>query len=221
MNPNPPAYTMSAPNDADTAPYGPPRWSALAVTAFVLSFIGFLGFTAILGIIFGVVGIVVTGGGRRRGRGLAIAAIPISIVTGLIGAFLLIGIVWVVKMNAVTRQVEMVLAATGDSAKATDDLLANSSHSFQEKVSRQRLTEWLNEVHRKHGTLTSLEQRMTGNSFAAESEKAVWSLPAKFTNGSAMVRVHFQQQSLTTPLVDDIDVDGVSPRPDTTGEKSD
>jgi len=87
VNPlDPPGYSMaSATDDFAVQHHQPPRWSALAITAFVLSFIGFLGFTAILAIIFGAVGIWVTRAGCRRGMGLAIAAIPIALVTGLFG----------------------------------------------------------------------------------------------------------------------------------------
>ena len=55
----------------------PPPWSAAAIGAFVLSLLGFIGITAVLGLIFSIVGIVATRRGRRRGMGLAIAAIPI------------------------------------------------------------------------------------------------------------------------------------------------
>ena len=43
-------YEPSAQQYVPAAPYGPTtaRWSALAITAFVLSLLGFLGVTAIL-----------------------------------------------------------------------------------------------------------------------------------------------------------------------------
>ena len=223
MNPpSPPAYSMSPSSDVYAAKYlGPPRWSALAITAFVLSFIGFLGFTAILGIILAVAGIAVTRGGRRRGMGLAISAIPISIVTGLIGAFFVIGIVSFLRMVDMTKQVEKILAASDDASKATDSLFIHATPSFQKDVSREQLASWLSEVSRKHGKLISLDRTFTTNTMTTQSKRAAFNLPGKFVNGQGLVRLHFEQRSLTQPLIDDIDVNGLSPRTASKETKSD
>jgi|CXWL01.1.fsa_nt_gi hypothetical protein len=216
MNPsNPPAYSMSQASDVYAAQnQGPPRWSALAITAFVLSLIGFLGFTAISGIIFAIAGIAVTRGGRRRGMGLAIAAIPIALVTGVIGATLVYGGVTFYRMYKTSEKVVPVLSASSDkSADGAEAILALGSVSFREKVDQSRLEQWLREVHHKHGNLAKLERDPDTNPITANSAgNAVLNLRGKFTNGPALMRFTFSNESLLDPRIDDIDVDGLSPR---------
>lgn len=137
-------------------------WSAAAIAAFVLSILGFLGFPAILGILFGVVGIIVTSGGRRRGMGLAIASIPISLVTGAISAFIVIGIVFFARGAEFIKKIEPVFSASAgsmhDAASALRDL---GSKSFQETVDADRLEAWLREIGQEHGKLTSIKLDQT------------------------------------------------------------
>lgn len=212
--PNPPGY---APNQGTefypTIPSGPPPWSALAITAFVCSLIGFLGFTAVLGIILGIVGIIVTKQGVRRGRGLAIAAIPISVVTGSIGGLIVLGIVSLGQMTTTTRQFEGVLAGSGaDVSKKIDYIYAHATPDFQNKISRERLAEWLAEMGRKHGKLVELDRKMIPGTLTSSGSNAVLNYPGKFVNGQGLVQFHFEQRSLTKPLLDDVEIDGSSPR---------
>ncbi len=217
-----PGYSMSAPNDIyASSNLGLPRWSALAITAFVLSLIGFLGFTAILGIILGIAGIAVTRGGRRRGMGLAIAAIPISLLTGAVGAVFVIGIVSLFRMGDVTKQVEKVLSTSEDAGKAIDSIYANSTPSFQQEVSRDELSNWLSEVRRKHGNLINVDRTIKTSTVTSEGNRASFNLPGKFVNGPALVRMRFEQHGLMKPLIDDFDVDGFSPRKPLDNQKLD
>jgi hypothetical protein len=204
---------MSPPSDPYSGQQmGPPRWSALAITAFVFSLVGFLGFTAILGIILGIAGIVVTRGGRRRGVGLAIAAIPISLITGAVGAFIVVGIVSFVRMGEMTKQVETVLSGSEDSNKAIDSIYEHSTPTFQQEVSRETLSSWLGEVRRKHGNLINLDRTIKTGTVTSAGNRASFNLPGKFVNGTALVRLLFVQRGLIQPLIDDLDVDGYSPR---------
>jgi hypothetical protein len=192
---------------------GPPRWSALAITAFVLSLLGFLGFTAILGIILGIAGIAVTRGGRRRGMGLAIAAIPISLVTGAFGALFLVTGVMVWRMGEMSKRIEPALSASSaDVAKSADEIFAMGSLAFQSAAPKDRIETWLADVKQKHGTLSGFERQddlgfITRNS----SGGFVLNLRGKFTNGPALVRVRFSPNYILNPHIDDIDVDGNSP----------
>jgi len=187
--------------------------SALAITAFVFSIIGFFGFTAVLGILLGIAGIFATRGAQRRGRGLAIAALPISVVTGLLGLLLLIGIIQIYKMADLTTRTEKMLARSDDVRAVADDIYAHSSASFRQTVSSDQLAAWLDEVQRKHGNLVSLDRNITMNSMTRDAEYATFHYPGKFVNGPALVELRFEVRSLTQPLVDDIEVDGSSPRP--------
>ena len=216
MNPlDPPGYSMASSADVFAAEHlQPRRWSALAITAFVLSFIGFLGFTAILAIIFGVAGIWVTRAGRRRGMGLAIAAIPIALVTGAFGAAMLYGGVTFWRMYQTSERISPVFSASSEMvSQSASEILALGSPSFQSAVGKEKVEAWLGEVRRKHGTLTSLQRDLDTNLITpGPSGNPVLNLRGKFTNGPALVRITFSSQSLLEPRIDDIDVDGVSVR---------
>ena len=53
------------------------EWSGMAIAGFVLSFLWFL---SILGLIFSIIGMKQTKDNKKKGRGLAIAGLVISIV---------------------------------------------------------------------------------------------------------------------------------------------
>lgn len=61
----------------------PPKTDGVSIAALLLSFLCFL---APIGVILGFVGLGRTKGGRRKGRGLAIAAIVVGILMSLISA---------------------------------------------------------------------------------------------------------------------------------------
>lgn len=70
-------------NDTASAPQAPPRVSVLAVTSLVLALIGVCTLVpALVGVVLGVIALVVTSGQtpKRRGKGLAIAGVLLSIV---------------------------------------------------------------------------------------------------------------------------------------------
>jgi hypothetical protein len=192
---------------------GPQPWSALAITAFVLSLLGFLGFTAILGIILGIAGIIVTSGGRRRGMGLAIASIPISLVTGAFFAFIVFGIVFFARGVEFIKKIEPVFSASAGSmheaASALHDL---GSKSFQDAVDADRLEAWLREIGKQHGKLTAVKPDQTNPIAESPSGEAVLNIDGKFVNGPATIRLTFTKGNIWTPRIEDIEVSGSSPR---------
>ncbi len=109
-----PSFTSHGGTAQSAVAEAPPdgkRWSRAAIAAFVLSLLGCLGFTAILGLIFAVVGVTATRGGRRRGLGLAIAAIPLSVITGVIGLVMIVVFALGSQSMAASRQVGSLLAS--------------------------------------------------------------------------------------------------------------
>ena len=100
----------------------PKSWSALAISGFVLSLVGCLGITAALGLVFGIAGILATRGRRKRGFGLAVAAIPISMLTG---ALSVVGLYYFTAMIAVlVQRTDAVVAVVGSTPDETAEAFA-------------------------------------------------------------------------------------------------
>lgn len=195
------------PGESAAALHRPQSWSALAIAGFVLSFVGCLGITAALGLVFGIAGIVATRGGRKRGFGLAVAAIPISIVTGalFVGVLYYAMAIGVVFMDRVSAVVAVVGSTPDESAESFATLRAGCTEEFIEKASDENLTAWLVAIREKHGALISPGETPTSPQGAFG-----YQLHAKFVNGSAPIVVKFSQASGTRMLIDYIDVDGLA-----------
>ena len=192
------------PHDAPAA-YQPKRWSVPAVSGFVLSLIGCMGVPAVLGFILGIWGLVATRDDRRRGRGFAIAALPISVVTGAISVLLLFTVVYAQNVGVVHRQLPLLLgsdpAAVGE---ATMKLRSVCTDDFNEVVTDERLRDWLGEIRETHGTLAEIQPDF--------SRIADGGITGKFVNGSAPIQLRFITGRRWASRLDDIAIDGSSPR---------
>ncbi len=186
---------------------GPAPWSALAIAGFVMSLLGFLGFTAILGIIFGIVGILVTRGRRRRGRGLAIAAIPISLVTGAISIVLVLSIIFMGRVMRLPEELKHAFAA--DVSAGAPPLRALATDDFNAAVSDEALRAWLSSVFADHGTLIDLQRDLARWLEPLPDGRLGINLAGKFVNGAATVRVTYS--SMRPTGFDNIEVGGSSP----------
>lgn len=212
----PPFPPLPGQQDFGPAAYAtnaPPRWSAAAIAAFILSLLGFLGVTAVLGLIFGIVGIITTSGGRRRGMGLAIAAIPISLLTGALSIVLLSVVFFGTRAMAIPVTLKAALGA--DSASVADS--ANSlreigSEAFNNEVSTEALQAWITQINAKHGKLTSTAKDT--QELMSPTPDGAWRLnfKGKFVNGPASIRLTFKAEQLLSMRMDDIEIDGSSPR---------
>jgi hypothetical protein len=69
----PPSGAAPGPHDGTGAYPGPRKYDGFAIAGFIFSLLG-----GLLGIVFGIIGIRRTRGGRAKGRGLAIAAVVIG-----------------------------------------------------------------------------------------------------------------------------------------------
>ncbi len=191
--------------------YQLPPWSAAAIAGFVLSLIGCVGITAPFGLIFGIIGTVTTSGGRRRGRGLAIAAIPISIVMGivslLIAAAMLVGLGFAALVAELAPALEADLDGMG---RAVAALRAMGSDDFNSDVNDQELQSWLEEVGGKHGKLVEIVQ-FTPVPQTTSPGLTMLNLDAKFVNGRTNITLLLRIDGWK-PKLDDIQVDGSSPR---------
>lgn len=197
---------------------GPPPWSASAIGAFVLSLLGWIGITAILGLIFAVVGLFATSGGKRRGRGLAIAAIPISVVTGVVAVVLVLMFIVTLRMAEVPKKIESVFVS-GEVAAQVSRLRMFTSDQFNQSVSDETLQAWLTAVRKQHGTMTGLTMNVAEAFSTADDGSPRLSAKGKFVNGAATIRFTFSGENLWTARLADIEVDGSSPLR-TSGEPS-
>lgn len=184
-------------------PHIPPRWSGSAIAGFVLSFLGCTGIAAVLACVFGVVGIVATRGGRRRGKGLAIAAIPISLVTVSLSFLIVISVLWMGKAVVMCRH----LPDTWDA----DSVRQIASDDFRQTVTEEELQTWLNTITAKHGTLVEVLDIQPVRT-ARLQDGLPFDLAAKFVNGRANLRIVFSKVGLRHAKIKDIAVDGSSPR---------
>lgn len=184
-------------------------WSAAAVSGIVLSVVGCLGVTAVMGLIFGIVGIYRTRGGVRRGRGLAIAAIPISVVTGLISVVPMFFLVLAVHTTELSDRIPQVFTADrAHAAEAVSIVREFASSEFNESVSDDRLLAWLDQVRATHGKLVQIEQPAA---VPGSSGKLELSFETKFINGTSNIFVAVKIKGLQMKL-NNISVGGLSPR---------
>ena len=197
---------------SDSVPSGPKPYSGAAIAGFVLSLLGCAGITALLGFVLGIVGILSTRDGRRRGMGFAIAAIPISLITGGLSIGLLIGIATVARGVAVVVQLPIFLSGdTADFPRMAASIREFGSDDFKEAVSEETLTAWLAHVTDTHGKLNALtdpddiEPVEAGNALE-------FNLKGRFAKGPADITVRFVLAGFSVEL-DDIEVDGFSPTP--------
>ena len=211
--PPPPAYAPAYPERSSAPP-----WSASAIGAFVLSLLGWIGITAILGLIFGVVGILATRDGKRRGRGLAIAAIPVSIVTGTVAVFIAFVFMLFLRMAEVPKKMEAVLGGS-DVAAQVESLRQLTSAEWNQTVGDEAIRTWLADVRTKYGAMTAMKVDVSkGVSVSQDNQAPQVAVNARFVNGNAVLRFTFDAKDPWSARLSDVEIDGVSPRKATESE---
>lgn len=209
MDQPPPTSPVSAVPEFVPAPDKP--WSGLAIGGFVCSIIGCLPGVSIVGLILGVVGIVQTRGGRRRGFGLAVAAIPISLVTGVLGLTTVFATVAFADMNKAIERLAPLLAAEPATVKtAIANFRDQCTDEFNEHVDDDRFETWWRSIRKQHGPLTALPKMSSTKASGQDYELRF--AATRFVNGPASVTVTMRRISLAHFSINDMAVDGVSPR---------
>ena len=210
--PPPPMYGPTPPNTRAGA-WDYPRWSALAIAAFVCSLLPCLGITALAGLVLGVFAIFATGPGKARGRGFAISALVISTLNGLLFVMMYTALFAVLQFaGANMARVKAILSTdAGLSEKADAWLTAVATPEFRESVSVADLTRWAAAVRAKHGSLIELTPAGNERLQRGYQDLAI-NLEGRFVNGTAPVRLVIRVEGLTSFKLADVSVDGVSPR---------
>ncbi len=152
----PPLHPQDA-FEAEMMPTGPAPMSAMAVTGFVSSLIFCCPvLSPLLGLIFSLVGLSQTKGGVRRGRGLAIAGLIISIVVIPLQGLALPLIVGLARSG-----MRIALASTsfqpGDSDAGISAWYALASDDLKSAMTEDEFAAWVNAEFKKHGGLQSLQ----------------------------------------------------------------
>jgi hypothetical protein len=193
--------------------YGPPPWSAAAITAFVLSLLGCAGVPVPLALIFAVIGIIKTASGRLRGLGLAIAAIPISLFSGILTILMFAFVVLGLAIATVTTQLpDTLMSATADTAGAARIIYHLGTADFQQKVSETELRSWLDGVMEQNGKLTRVSDKPDTRP-VSDGKSVELHLTAHFVNaGEVPMVVTFVRESFWKYRIGDIEIDGKSPR---------
>jgi hypothetical protein len=204
----PPDNPYSPPTDArfdGFAATAPPPWSTSAIVGFIMSFLAVL---APIGIILGIVGIVRTSGRRRRGKGLAIAAIPIGLIVSVLTVLAVMTVYGIMLMSK--HALEQANVLKGSQATISERALAfyeGGSKRFHANLTADEFEKWLAAVTAKHGALQSVKQ---GSPFiTGDNDGMAFNLVGDFVNGSALISVTVGWDGVG-PVVDDIEVDGVS-----------
>lgn len=197
---------------------GPAPMSGVSVAAFVFSWLVCLPVVnAVVGIILAIVGLVQTRDGARRGRGLAIAAIPISIVTGIGGAIVLAAFYFagglLVQIGTFTMELDQ---AAGDPAAVARVIYDRCSADFTAAVSRERFEAWWVERVGPRGTFQTVEA--SGKDPMKRGDAMVFELIGKFQSGNVPIEISIQAPESGAKIlrgfklvIEDIKFDGVSP----------
>lgn len=207
--PIPPAIPTYQPHQP-SVPQDKP-WSVAAISGFVLSWLGCIGIPAILGLILGVVGIAKTRGGVRRGRGLAIAALPISCVSFVFGIIMALAtFVSINALNIALVQIpEALMSMDTDIDAAVLALREISSEHFNQSVDEDTLKAWITKIVADHGKITDVDESTFNMDI--QGSFAYVDLMGKFVNGPATLKVTIFLNGLDLQL-DDIAINGLSPK---------
>jgi hypothetical protein len=208
--------SSDAQNDDNFAQFegGPPPWSGSAITGFVSSLLICIPVvSSLVGLIAGIMGISSTAGGRRRGRGLAIAAIPISLLTGVGWAYgLMIMVKSATSLMEMKTTVEQVFKARDLSDEDVQALIESSmSERAAASTTPAKIREWVEKVKADQGSLAEVTLNMRVEPMPGTTT-TVLVFPCRFVNGTADVRV-ISAVSLKDGmkfLIDDIKVGGHS-----------
>ena len=191
-----------------------------ALIGFICSFLLFL---APIGVILGIIGIIVTRGGRRRGRGLAIAAIPIGVLMSLFVVVLTVSAfaVWE-SMKTATAATKILKTSTVHVHETADEFYTAQDERFRLAVAQPQFEAWVAGVIKKHGSLQNVKLA-TESPPKANPQTGEWSFNfvGEFVNGTALVTVVMAPLGVDEPQVRNLIVDGVPAIPESSSEEDD
>ncbi len=195
--------------DAEMTPTGPGPMSGMAVAGLTSSVILCCPLTVLLGLIFSVIGLLQTGGGRRRGRGLAIAGLLVALVIGV--PLNIVGGISLAKYVGQQFALVGILSAmdSGNLEAQVGKLYELSSESFQGSVSARQLVDWFQAKSKALGGLQSVDMTRPPQPVGGESGNAI-SFPLKFPEKDVSLEAAIQLDWRQGMLITDFVLDGES-----------
>ncbi len=174
--------------DAEMMPTGPAPLSGMAVAGFVSSVtICCPVFSPLLGLIFSTIGLMQTREGMRRGRGLAIAGLIISLLlVPLHGWVVIAGGTLAIELSRIP--VAMSGLVTGETDVALADLYQLGSPELKSSVSESEFVAWVRAEFSARGGLQELSQDVqqpAGRSPDGQHLRLPWA--AQFPEGQIVI----------------------------------
>ncbi len=185
-------------------PTGPAPMSAMAVTGFVSSLIVCCPvLSPLLGLIFSLVGLSQTKGGARRGRGLAIAGLIISIVV-----IPLQGLAIPVIAGFVQSGMRITFASasfqSGDSDAGISAWYGLASDDLKSAMTEDEFAAWVNAEFKKHGGLQSLQMLSQQGTPSPDGQRVQLTWRAQFPSETVDVYTEFSVGSWGVMLLENV-----------------
>ena len=167
-----------------------------------------------LAAICGIIGIFRTKRRIRRGRGLAIAAIPIGVVAAVLQIAVALGVYFVLGNIDFGNEAVTVLKTPRAelSERAQEWYSLHTSKSFQSAVTAEKFESWLSSILEERGQMQSFKINPRGAAgIKGTKGSAPLAFQGKFVSGSTSVVLLITMDG-TDRKVDDILVGGATPR---------
>jgi hypothetical protein len=187
--------------------------SRMAITAFILSFL-----LGPLGIVLGIFGILYTAPGVARGRGFAVAAIPIGLVNILVvtcAGLAYMGIPMGIQQQAIFNLLKSPIEEVDQKAS---DVYPHLSEALTANVSEAEFAEWLRNAIQQHGSLPMNVNFGSLQTLTDANGSYIWiqRVQAPFPNSETTIPIDYAFGFFRMQLViQNAAVDGVWINPDT------
>lgn len=195
--------------DAEMMPAGPAPMSGMAIAGFVSSVIVCCPvFSPLLGLIFSLVGLSQTKGGARRGRGLALAGLIISLLVVPLQGW---GIPALAEVVGSWARIAMAATAFqgGDTDAGISAWYGLGSPELKSAFTEDEFASWINGEFTKRGGLQSLQLdsgQQGDRSSDGNRDRLPWQ--ARFPDGTEIIYLELSTNSWGRIYLEDVVIGG-------------
>lgn len=170
---------------------GPAPVSGMAVAGLVSSIVICCPvISPLLGLILSGIGLSQTSGGQRRGRGLAIAGILVSLLVGVPSTIWSITWTMNIFLDASMVMQKLTFLDSSNIDETVDTLYAMGSDEFTSAVTKEQLKTWLKTKFDDYGGLQSIVLN-PGDEPKPQGDRVVFPFQAKFPEKTVPMEVEF------------------------------